>query len=120
MSNPFGALNEMSVAVWLTSESKGFKDAPVPMAESVANIHGEVSELWEAYRTSSLNEPCDKAEKMKALGLRPLTCLQEELADIVIRALDAARDHQVDIADAVRVKNEFNKHRPHRNGGKIA
>lgn len=117
---PFYGLNDMADIVWDTSEAKGFKDRLIPVSESVANIHGEVSELWKAYRTEKLNEPCDKADKMEAVGLRPLTCLEEELADIVIRALDAAVDNGVDIEEAVRIKNAFNRTREKRHGGKVA
>lgn len=116
----FQGLNDMADIVWDTSEAKGFKDRFIPLSESIANIHGEVSELWEAYRTEKLNEPCDKADKMEAVGLCPLTCLEEELADIVIRALDTAVDNGVDIEEAVRIKNAFNRTREKRHGGKVA
>lgn len=116
----FAGLNLMAEEVWKTSSSKGFKDRPVTVAEQCANITGEVSELWEAYRTGQLDSPCDKCEKMVEAGIDPLSCLEEELADIVIRALDTAKDHGVDISRAVRLKNEFNKTRPVRNGGKRA
>jgi hypothetical protein len=76
--------------------------------------------MWEAYRNNSLHAFCDKSEKMKTIGLNPLTNLEEELADIVIRALDTAREQGIDIANAVRVKDAYNKSRPHKNGGKAA
>lgn len=114
----FSSLNELADRVYETARSKGFHDEPVPMAVSSANLHSEVSELWESFRNGTLNTLCDKSEKMKALGLRPLTCMEEELADIVIRALDTARENNVDISEAVRVKDAFNTSRPHMNGGK--
>ncbi len=116
----FGALNELADHVYETARSKGFHDEPVPMAVSTANLHSEVSELWESFRNGTLNRNCDKSEKMKALGLEPLTCLEEELADIVIRALDTARENGVDIGKAVRVKDAYNAKREFRNGGKAA
>lgn len=105
---------------WEVAKSKGFHDEPVPMAVSVANLHSEVSELWEAFRNNKLQSPCDKAQKMEAMGLPPLTCLEEELADILIRCLDTAREHGVDMAKAVLAKDAYNQSRPHRNGGKSA
>ena len=116
----FSSLNTFRDAVWEVSSSKGFKDKPVTVATMVANIHGEVSELWESYRADTLEMPCDKAEKMAAIGLPRLTSAEEEIADIIIRALDTAKDLNIDIARAVAAKHEFNKHRPHRNGGKRA
>jgi NTP pyrophosphatase (non-canonical NTP hydrolase) len=86
----------------------------------VANGHAEHSELWEAYRNGTLIYPCDKAAKMRESGLEPLTNLEEELADIIIRTLDAAGRLKVDIARAVESKHRYNATRGHRHGGKIA
>jgi NTP pyrophosphatase (non-canonical NTP hydrolase) len=74
-------------------------------AEYIANLHGEVSELWEAYRKGKLNEPCDKPID--------LTCAAEELADIIIRALDTARGLNIDIGSAIAIKDEYNQSRPY-------
>ena len=111
-------LNLLTMHFWRVAKSKGFHDEPVPMAASVANLHSEVSELWEAFRNHKLHKPCDKAEKMELLGLPGLTCIEEELADIFIRCLDTAREHGVDLAKAIRAKDAYNQTRPHKNGGK--
>ena len=73
-------LNEWMHEVWVNAEDHGFH-APGTNNEPpswVANLHGEVSEFWEAYRRGTLKNPCDK----KGLDL---TCAEEELADIIIR-----------------------------------
>ena len=116
------AFNEMSERVYQNAISKGFKDGitKTPVAELIANIHGETSELWEAYRNSQLNSPCDKAEEMKAANVEPLTCAEEEIADIIIRALDTARDIGIDVGRAVLTKAAFNATRSTRHGGKLA
>lgn len=85
----------------------------------VSNLHEECSELWTAYRASSLNELCDKAEKMKEHGIEPLTCAEEELADILIRTLDTCAAFNIDIGRAVKAKMAYNRTRPYRNGNKI-
>lgn len=90
------------------------------MPVTCSNLHGEVSEMWEAHRANKLNEPCDKAEKMKTLGLPPLTCIEEEVADIIIRALDLVQEYNVDVKKALAVKDAYNQTRPHKHGGKIA
>lgn len=106
--------------VWHVGKSKGWKDnGQIPIAVMTSNLHGEVSELWEAYRSGKLNEPCDKAHKMKELGIEPLTCIEEELADIVIRAMDTAQEYGVDLGRAIVAKDAYNQTRPHRHGGKI-
>jgi NTP pyrophosphatase (non-canonical NTP hydrolase) len=82
------------------------------------NFHNEASELHESWRNGKLHAPCDKAEKMRAMGLEPLTQLEEETADIIIRALDFSARMGIDIGTAVRVKHEFNMSREHRHGNK--
>ena len=63
---------------------------------------------------------CNKAEKMRALGLPELTCLEEELADIVIRCLDTAETFGVDLERAIEAKHAYNGSRPRKHGGKLA
>ena len=65
------------------------------------NLHDEVSELHEAWRGNRLRGACDKADAMRDLVIAPLTCLEEELADIIIRTLDNAKRLGVDIGFAV-------------------
>lgn len=129
-------LNQLSDAVAANADDKGFRDAVknlmteeqwtgplgalVRAAVYTANLHGEASEFWEAFRAGSLNKPCDKAEKMIALGLPPLTDAEEEVADILIRTLDQAQAHNVDVAKAVSTKMAYNRTRPHLHGGKRA
>jgi hypothetical protein len=112
-------LNELAEHVYHIAAAHGFHendDSPGRVAEFIANLHGEVSELWEAYRMHELNHPCDKVAKMS----EPLTCAEEELADIIIRALDTACTWNVDIDRAVRVKSEYNETRSYKHGGKAA
>jgi hypothetical protein len=85
-----------------------------------ANQHGESSEFWEAFRDGKLQDPCNKSEKMEALGLPGLTNAEEEIADEIIRALDKAEAHGVNVAKAVAVKFQYNATRPALHGGKKA
>lgn len=117
------ALTDLSEHFFLVAKSKGFHDDDQEtggMSRYVANLHGEVSELWEAYRNGILNEECDKANEMRLAGCEVLTCIEEELADILIRCLDTARKFNVDISRAVYWKDRFNQTRPFRHGGKSA
>jgi NTP pyrophosphatase (non-canonical NTP hydrolase) len=85
----------------------------------VANLHSEISELWEAYRNNRLFEDCDKADKMEALGLKRLSCLEEELADEILRCLDIAHEFQVDIGQALIDKMKFNETREWKHGKRV-
>jgi len=120
---PLRVLNDLAKHFWEVASSKGFHDVEqdaLGMPRYVANLHGEVSELWEAFRAGTLDKPCDKAEKMKAAGLPALTCAEEEIADIIIRVLDVARVYDIDVAHAAAVKDAFNQTRPWRHSGKKA
>lgn len=86
----------------------------------IANLHSETSELWEAWRKNELNSLCDKSEKMLQAGLEPLTCAEEEIADIIIRTLNTAARLKVNVAKAVLNKILFNRTRGYRAGGKLA
>ena len=86
-------LKELAQKVHALAKDKGwhsFKETDEEfITRAVNNAHGEISELWESYRGNALNQQCDKAEKMDALGIKPLTRAEEECADIVIRDLDS-------------------------------
>ena len=116
------SLNLMSSLAYNNAKEKGFHDIdeqcrPVDnYARWTVNLHGEVSELWEAARKDQLTELCDKAEKMADVTGDALTCEEEELADIIIRVLDTAKARNVDIGRAVILKHLYNASRPHMHG----
>lgn len=116
--NAYDALDQLATECRTNAEAKGWKNDGKPMvqvaSEFSANVHGEVSEYWEAYRRGTLFEQCDKATDGS------LTCEEEELADIIIRTLDYAGKRGVNIGRAVRVKLAYNQTRAERHGGKLA
>lgn len=123
----FANLKEMQAQCYAEAASKGWHpgdakpgtDAEInEMACRFMCSHEELSELWSAVRSATFREPCDKAEKMKAIGLPALTCGEEEFADRFIRLLDEAQTHGIDMRKAVAVKMLYNRSRPHRHGGK--
>lgn len=119
----FKQLNNLRDLVYQDAKDKGWHSAeeqPANVAAYCANLHGEVSELWESWRKNQLYSLCDKATEMQEHGLFGLTCAEEELADIIIRALDSSAALNIDISRAIEVKLLYNRTRPHRNGGKKA
>ena len=106
-------LNELRDKAYQNAVNKGFYDTGTPSVSAYcANLHGEVSELWEAHRKGTLSQPCDKNAE--------LTYLEEELADILIRCFDMAGALQVDLDHAVAEKMRYNSTRSYRHDGKVA
>ena len=99
---------------WTIADEHGFHEPGTNdnMAAWVANLHGEVSELWEAYRADTLRETCEKDARIDNA--------EEELADIIIRTLDIAGQMGINIERAMRIKCEYNMGRPYLHGGKKA
>lgn len=115
-------VNEIAREMYEIARDHGFhSDSPIPgsgekptvdrLGKFVSNLHGEISEFWEAARKGKLDEPCDKE------GCE-LTCGEEELADLVIRAMDCAVVLGVDLGAAIRKKSEYNRSRPFMHGKK--
>ena len=105
-------LNEIAEEVHALAKRNGFhpesEDIRVFMANQCNNITGEVSELWESWRKGTQWQPCDKACQLNQT--------EEELADIIIRALDLSRRLGIDIQRAVEEKHNYNKTRPYKHG----
>jgi len=119
-------INEWASDVYNLACEKGWhSDRDLPLAKDrlgsfFMNLHCEISEAWEAFRDGKLMGPCDKADAMIAAGLHPLNCLEEELADVVIRVFDMAKAFNIDIERAIEIKHAYNKTRSYRHGGKLA
>lgn len=114
-------LNELRNLCFQEAKDKGWHSSEnINFPAYIANTVSETIELYEAWRKGSLNEPCDKAAKMIQRGIEPLTCAEEELADILIRIFDTAAVLNIDVEKAIRSKLLFNRTREFRNGGKLA
>jgi hypothetical protein len=103
--------------------------------EVIALIHSEASEALEAYRDGMgidefryaeevyipsateviLASPNPDVSHDRKPRIKPVG-VPSELADIIIRVLDAAAAWNIDIEQAVREKMEYNKGRPYKHG----
>lgn len=107
------AINSVAEMVHKNATDHGFHpDEPIEhfIAKQCNNIHAEVTELWDSWRAGIQDQNCDKPI--------PLTCQEEELADIIIRALDVSQRLKIDIGNAIAIKHEYNKTRPYKHGKK--
>ena len=58
-------INEFAQDVYDNATAKGFHDQDT-VASHVANIHSELSELWEAYREGRLYRGCTETSRSNA------------------------------------------------------
>lgn len=86
------------------------------IGEQIALMHSELSEALEEWRKGKdlqyvyyVDSKPDKPEGF------PI-----ELADCIIRILDTAERYGIDMVTVLQMKNEYNKTRPYRHGGKLA
>lgn len=93
------AVNDIINEVHDTAVDRGWYDREVQLPVQLALIHSEVSEALEAHR--------------KNLGVDKVA---EELADVVIRVMDTAAAHRIDLATALFAKMAHNKSRDYRHG----
>lgn len=129
---PWAALSEMADDIHAQAVKSGWWKPTVPtrnVGEVLMLICSEASEALEAYRAgmpmnqmlyeyrNSEVRPTPQDEEGnygKPVGL------PSEMADIIIRVLDACGAWGIDIASAVAEKVEYNKTRPYRHGDKRA
>ena len=103
-------ITEIQERVHRTAVEHGWWDSPRSIGEVLMLLVTELSEAMEAYREGN-----PESEKIKGFS-----CMEEELADVIIRLLDLAGKEGFDIEAAVAAKMAYNEGRPYRHGGKIA
>lgn len=87
--------------------SKGWWDAPREDGTIIALIHSELSEGLEGLRKDLISDK-----------IPPFLSIEEELADVIIRIMDAAERRGWRVCDAVLAKVRYNADREYRHGGK--
>ena len=90
-----------------TSYKSGFHETPNNFGERIALMHSELSEALEAHRKGLQSDHIPEFNGM-----------EEEFADVIIRIMDASVEFNLQVAEAVTAKMEYNRTRPYKHGGK--
>lgn len=104
-------LNELAKEIHENAVAHGWWDDPRSFGEIVALCHSELSEALEEYRA-------ERPSVWYGMGGKP-EGIAVEMADCIIRILDWCGKEDIDIDSVIREKNEYNKTRPYRHGGKV-
>ena len=100
-------INRIAAEAYANSVAKGFWDLGENrnQGEMIALMHSELSEALEAIRKPQ------ESEKIPGF-----TLLEEEMADLIIRAGDFAAGFKLQLVEAISAKMKYNESRPHKHG----
>lgn len=71
-----------------------------------------ISELIEGFED-------DRGGKIESAKIPGFSVWEEEIADLMIRALNFATEHDLRISEAMRAKDAYNRTRPYKHGKKF-
>lgn len=105
-------INDYCDDAYSNAALKGWHEKERSVGDLIALMHSELSEALEEYRNGHAPSEIYFSDGAKPEGI-PV-----ELADCVIRIFDFCGKYAIDLQQAIDMKMEYNKTRPHRHGGK--
>ena len=106
-------IHEFVSAAYLDACDRGWHDKPRAIPEVTNLFHEEAAEMFREYRDGRGPGEIYYDENGKPNGF-PF-----ELADLVIRAFDAAGEFGINLEAMIVAKMKYNRTRAHRHGGKV-
>lgn len=117
------SIDDFAQEVYNVSVDHGWWDKEPGFCDILALCHSELSEALDEYRNDRplcyyLDNDDDISTDMSAYKGQELHGIGIELADCILRILDYCAGKDIDIEMLLRLKNEYNKTRAYKHGGK--
>lgn len=106
-------LNELAKEIHENAVKHGWWEGKREFPEVVALCHSELSEALEEYR----NDNKDFSRMFYIKEGKP-EGMATEMIDCIIRILDWCEHEGINVEQIVKIKNDYNKTRPYKHGGK--
>lgn len=104
-------INETAEEVFRIAKEKGWHESHNLIPESLMKMVTELAEAMEEYRNGKPSVYITPNGKPEGMAV--------EMADCVIRIMDAFIEYRWDLEKVLKLKMEYNKTREYRHGGKV-
>jgi NTP pyrophosphatase (non-canonical NTP hydrolase) len=108
-------IDEMQAEVYENNHAHGWFEEERTVGDDIAHLHGEVSEMWEAFRVTGLSDATGASLGDQSAPAKP-EGFGSEVADVFIRLLDTCERRGIDLLAEYERKMAYNRTRPYKHG----